>query len=67
MMWMNNMDVLYRENDTIEIIIKFMKGAPRFSNKEFQMWEESFNDIGIVKVGYWPKPVKAKRPRKLNM
>ena len=47
--WTGNKDIIFDKNDKFTLFLKSFNGAPIFTNKELQIWEECFNKIGIIK------------------
>ena len=52
--WIENSDIIFNENSKFTIFLKSFHGAPLFTLDELKIWEECFNQIGIVKVGKYP-------------
>ena len=52
--WLDNNDIIFNENSKFTIFLKSFHGAPLFTLDELKIWEECFNQIGIVKVGKYP-------------
>ena len=52
--WSDNNDIIFDTNIKFTIFLKSFHGAPLFSIDELKIWEECFNQIGIVKVGKYP-------------
>ena len=42
---------LFQENEKFTIILKAFYGAPAFTHEELMIWEQCFNEIGVVKIG----------------
>jgi hypothetical protein len=59
--WHGDSGILFKEKCRIQLIMKFRHGAPAFLKTELMIWEKCFNEIGIVKVGYWPSMKKVKK------
>ncbi len=52
--WSSNNDIVIQKNIEFTIFLKSFHGAPLFTLDELKIWEECFNQIGIVKVGRYP-------------
>lgn len=52
--WTENSDIVFHKNIKFTIFLKSFHGAPLFTVDELKIWEECFNQIGIVKVGKYP-------------
>lgn len=52
--WLDNNDIIFNKNSKFTIFLKSFHGAPLFTLDELKIWEECFNQIGIVKVGKYP-------------
>tara|TARA_Y100000389_G_C17392660_1_gene480754 strand:- start:541 stop:1047 length:507 start_codon:yes stop_codon:yes gene_type:complete len=52
--WDGSDDIIFNENTTFSTFLKSFNGAPLFTLEELKLWEECFNQIGIVKVGKYP-------------
>lgn len=52
--WTGNHDVIFDENSKFTLFLKSFHGAPLFTHDELKIWEECFNQIGIVRVGRYP-------------
>ena len=52
--WYQNNDIIFNENNYFTIFLKSFHGAPLFTVNELKIWEECFNEIGIVNVGKYP-------------
>jgi hypothetical protein len=52
--WYGNYDIVLPENSNFTLFLKSFYGAPVFTIEELKIWEECFNQIGIVKVGKYP-------------
>jgi hypothetical protein len=52
--WSGNNDVVFDKDSKFTIFLKSFHGAPLFTLGELKIWEECFNQIGIVKVGRYP-------------
>lgn len=52
--WSGNNDIIFNKNAKFTIFLKSFYGAPLFTIDELKIWEECFNQIGIVKVGKYP-------------
>lgn len=52
--WTGNNDIIFDKNDKFTLFLKSLRGAPIFTLEELKIWEECFNEIGIVKVGKYP-------------
>lgn len=48
--WKNNDDMIFPNNNKFSTYLKSFQGAPIFTIQELQIWEECFNEIGIVRV-----------------
>lgn len=49
--WSDSDMRLFRSNEKFTIILKAFYGAPAFTHEELMVWEQCFNEIGIVKMG----------------
>lgn len=52
--WSGNNDIIFSNGNKFDIFLKSFHGAPLFTLAELKIWEECFNQIGIVKVGKYP-------------
>ena len=52
--WTGNNDIIFPNNNKFRLFLKSFNGAPLFTLEELKLWEECFNQIGIVKVGKYP-------------
>ena len=52
--WTGNNDIIFDKNKKFTLFLKSFHGAPPFTLEELKIWEECFNQIGIVKVGKYP-------------
>lgn len=52
--WTGNNDIIFDKNIEIYTFLKSFGGAPLFTLEELKIWEECFNEIGIIKVGKYP-------------
>jgi hypothetical protein len=52
--WSGNDDIIFNRDDKFSIDLMIYNGAPKFTLDELKMWEECFNEIGIVRVGKYP-------------
>jgi hypothetical protein len=52
--WSGNDDIIFNKNSKFTIFLKSFHGAPLFTLDELKIWEECFNQIGIVMVGKYP-------------
>lgn len=52
--WTGNNDIIFDKNNKFTLFLKSFNGAPLFTLEELKIWEECFNQIGIVKVGKYP-------------
>jgi len=52
--WSENNDIIFDENNFFTIFLKSFHGAPLFTIDELKVWEECFNQIGIINVGKYP-------------
>ena len=60
--WNGNNDIIFDKNDIFTLFLKSFDGAPLFTIEELKIWEECFNQIGVVNVGKYPskKSLKTK-------
>jgi len=63
--WYENNDIIFDKNNKFNIFLKSFYGAPLFTLDELKIWEECFNQIGIVKVDNCP--CKTKKPTKKRL
>lgn len=49
--WSGNNDIIFDKNNEFTLFLKSFHGAPLFTIEELEIWEECFNQIGIVNVG----------------
>ena len=47
-------DIIFDKNNKFTLFLKSFSGAPLFTLEELKIWEECFNQIGIIKVGKYP-------------
>lgn len=52
--WPGSNDIIFNEKNKFNTYLKSFHGAPLFTLDELKIWEECFNQIGIVKVGKYP-------------
>ena len=52
--WTGNNDIIFDKNNKFTLFLKSFNGAPLFTLEELKIWEECFNQIGIIKVGKYP-------------
>lgn len=52
--WTGNNDIIFHKNNKFTLYLKSFNGAPVFTLEELKIWEECFNEIGIIKVGKYP-------------
>ena len=52
--WIENNDIIFNKDNTFTIFLKSFHGAPVFTLDELKLWENCFNEIGIVRVGKYP-------------
>ena len=52
--WTGNNDIIFDKNNKFTLFLKSFKGAPVFTLEELKIWEDCFNEIGIIKVGKYP-------------
>jgi hypothetical protein len=52
--WTGNNDIIFDKNNKFTLFLKSFHGAPLFTVEELKIWEECFNQIGIVTVGKYP-------------
>lgn len=52
--WSKNNDIIFNKNNKFTLFLKSFNGAPLFTLDELKIWEECFNQIGIVKIGKYP-------------
>ena len=52
--WTGNNDIIFDKNKKFTLFLKSFNGAPLFTLEELKIWEECFNQIGIVKTGKYP-------------
>lgn len=52
--WTENNDIIFDKHNTFTLFLKSFDGAPLFTLEELKIWEDCFNQIGIVKVGKYP-------------
>ena len=52
--WSGNDDIIFDKNNKFTLFLKSFYGAPLFTLEELKIWEECFNQIGILKVGKYP-------------
>ena len=60
--WTGNNDIIFDKNNIFTLFLKSFYGAPLFTIEELEIWEECFNQIGIVNVRKYPskKSLKTK-------
>jgi hypothetical protein len=52
--WSENDDIIFDKDNKFTLFLKSFNGAPPFTLEELKIWEECFNQIGIVKIGKYP-------------
>lgn len=52
--WSENNDIIFDKDNIFTIFLKSFHGAPPFTHEELKIWEECFNQIGVVKIGKYP-------------
>ena len=52
--WNGSDDLIFPAKVKFTIFLKSFYGAPLFTIEELKIWEECFNQIGIIKVGRYP-------------
>jgi hypothetical protein len=52
--WIESSDIVFNKNKKFVPLLKSFYGAPLFTIEELHIWEQCFNQIGIVKVGRYP-------------
>ena len=52
--WIGNDDFVFRDNSEFTVFLKSFDGAPPFTLEELKIWEQCFNQIGIVRKGKYP-------------
>ena len=52
--WTGNNDIIFDKNNKFTLFLKSFNGAPLFTLEELKIWEECFNQIGIVRAGKYP-------------
>ena len=52
--WIGNDDFVLRDNSEFTVFLKSFDGAPPFTLEELKIWEQCFNQIGIVRKGKYP-------------
>ena len=52
--WTGNNDIIFDKNNKFTLFLKSFNGAPLFTLEELKIWEECFNQIGIIKIGKYP-------------
>lgn len=52
--WSGNNDIIFNAKNKSSTYLKSFHGAPLFTLEELKIWEECFNQIGIVRVGKYP-------------
>ena len=52
--WTGNDDIIFDKNNKFTLSLISFSGAPLFTLEELKVWEECFNQIGIIKVGKYP-------------
>ncbi len=61
--WTGNNDIIFDENNKFTLFLKSFRGAPIFTLEELKIWEDCFNQIGIIKVGKYPSKKSLMHPR----
>jgi len=56
--WKGNNDIIFDQNNIFTIFLKSFHGAPLFTLDEIEIWEQCFNQIGIINVGKYPSKKK---------
>ena len=64
--WSGNNDIIFDKNKKFTLFLKSFNGAPLFTLEELKLWEECFNQIGIVKVGKYPTKKKSNKKFKFK-
>tara|TARA_B100000768_G_C11202562_1_gene342393 strand:+ start:300 stop:746 length:447 start_codon:yes stop_codon:yes gene_type:complete len=52
--WSDNDDIIFYENSIFTTYLKSFNGAPLFTIDEIKIWENCFQQIGIVRSGMYP-------------
>jgi hypothetical protein len=52
--WVGNNDMIFDKQNIFTIFLKSFNGAPLFTIKELEIWEECFGQIDIIRVGKYP-------------
>lgn len=52
--WTGNNDIIFDKNIIFTSFLKSFYGAPLFTIDELEIWEECFNQIGVVNVDKYP-------------
>ena len=52
--WIDSNDIIFNINNKFTIFLKSFNGAPLFTIEELKIWEDCFNQIGIIRVGKYP-------------
>ena len=49
--WLDNDDIVFDKESRFDTFLKSFHGAPLVTIQELQLWEECFNEIGIIRFG----------------
>ena len=52
--WYESNDIIFDKNNKFTLFLKSFRGAPLFTIEELKIWEDCFNQIGIINVGKYP-------------
>jgi len=52
--WSGNDDIIFNKNNKFAVFLKSFNGAPLFTIDELKIWEDCFNQIGVIRVGEYP-------------
>lgn len=52
--WSESNDIIFNKNEQFTLYLKSFHGAPLFTIEELKIWEECFNQIGIIRIGKYP-------------
>jgi len=58
--WENNNDIIVKKERTIQVFLKSLDGAPKFTLDELKIWTECFQENGFEMVGKYPNEKKLK-------
>jgi len=53
--WIDDDEIIYNTNRRILFFLKSFNEAPFFTIEELKIWEECFEQIGIIRVGNYPR------------